>query len=121
MKLCVPTIGNGGLSEKVNDHFGSAPYFTLIDLDSNEVEIISNQNEHHTHGSCHPTQALEGKNVEAVVCNGMGRRAIQILNMEGLKVYIAEGNTVQDVVGAYKNGQLSELTPDQACAGHGCH
>lgn len=40
MKICIPTLGEKGLDEQVSEHFGSAPYFTIIDLESNGVEII---------------------------------------------------------------------------------
>ena len=34
MLACIPTKGKNGIEDKVSDHFGSAPYFTLFDTDS---------------------------------------------------------------------------------------
>lgn len=121
MKLCVPTVGQAGLKEKVNAHFGSAPCFTVVDLDNYSLQVIDNSNAHHEHGTCNPTAAIAGQGVDAVVCGGMGMRAVQILNGQGIKVYITDGETVEDVVNDYKAGNLAELTPDRACAGHDCH
>ena len=121
MKICIPTTGNKGLEEEVYGHFGSAPYFTLVDTETSVVEVIDNQNLHHSHGSCHPMLSLSGKGVNAVVTGGMGRRAIEMLNAGGVKVYQAGGRTVSAVVAEFKNGGLKELSPDTACAGHGCH
>lgn len=121
MKICIPTTGNKGLTEKVYEHFGSAPFFTLVDTENSTVEVIDNTNQHHSHGACHPMQSLSGKGVTAVVTGGMGRRAIEMLNAGGVKVYRAAGETVDAVVKEYKNGGLQELSPDTACAGHGCH
>lgn len=121
MKICVPTTGDKGLEERAYGHFGSAPYFTLVDLETAQVEVVANKNEHHSHGSCHPMASLLGKDVDAVVVGGMGRRAIEILNAEKIKVYKADGETVRGLVQAYKEGKLVEVSPEIACTGHGCH
>ncbi len=121
MKICIPTLGSKGLDEQVSEHFGSAPFFTVIDLDSNGIEIINNQNQHHSHGQCHPMASLTGKGINGVVCGGMGRRAVELLNSDGIKVYLGNGSTVRNVVEEYKRGNLEELSAEGACGGHGCH
>lgn len=118
MKICIPTLGEKGLDEQVSEHFGSAPYFTIVDLNSNGVEIFNNGNQHHSHGGCHPMQFLNGKGIDSVVCGGMGRRAVELLNSDGIKVYLGNGNTVKTIVEEYKQGNLKELTVDCACGGH---
>lgn len=121
MKICIPTLGEKGFDERVSEHFGSAPYFTIVDLESNGVEIINNHNQHHSHGQCHPLGSLTGKGINGVVCGGMGRRAIELLNADGIKVYLGNGSIVKTIVEEYKNGSLKELSAEDACAGHGCH
>jgi predicted Fe-Mo cluster-binding NifX family protein len=125
MKICIPTSGEKGLDEQVSEHFGSAPYFTIVDSESNGVQIINNGNQHHSHGQCHPMGALTGQGIDGVVCGGMGRRAVELLNSDGIKVYLGNGNTVKTIVEEYKQGNLKELTVDCACGGHdhghGCH
>lgn len=121
MTICIPTRGDAGLKDTVFDHFGSAPYFTLYDSESGEVRTIANQNAHHSHGTCHPMTQLAGENIDCVVCGGMGRRAIQALNADGIKVFYARTTSVNDVVDRMKAGDMKELTPAQACLGHGHH
>jgi predicted Fe-Mo cluster-binding NifX family protein len=65
--------------------------------------------------------ALAGKEIDAVVCGGMGRRAVELLNSDGIKVYLGSGSTVKTIVEQYKQGNLKELSAEGACAGHGCH
>lgn len=108
------------MGEEVYSHFGSAPYFTLIDIETSAV-VIDNQNQRHNHCSCHPMLSLSGKGVKAVVSGGRGRRAIEMLNADGVKVYQAGSQTVSAVVTEFKNGSLKELLPETAYAGHGCH
>jgi predicted Fe-Mo cluster-binding NifX family protein len=121
MKICIPTETNEGTSAQVFGHFGSAPYFTIYDTQSNTVEVIDNANQHHEHGMCQPMGALTGKKVDVVVTGGMGARAVQKLNEGGVKVYRAIPGTVAGIVGQFTKGGLEELTVNNACAHHGCH
>ena len=111
MKICIPTTGGKGLEETVSAHFGSAPYFTLVDLESAAVEVIENANQHHNHGQCQPMSSIEGRGVDAVVTGGMGRRAIERLNAGGVKVYHAEGGTVREVIDQFKSGRARRVFP----------
>ncbi len=121
MKICIPTLGTNGLQEKLSPHFGSAPTFTLVNLDNMQVEVLVNNNEHHEHGQCHPLAALSGRDVEAVVCGGMGRGAVAGLKAGGVKAFLSTEGTVGEIIAAYKAGTVKEITMEGACSGHGCH
>jgi len=121
MKICLPTVGKGGMSEMVHNHFGSAAYFTIYDTESKSVEIVANENQHHSHGTCQPLSAISNHKVDAIMTNGMGGRAVQMLNQGGIKVYLLDGNTVEEAVKKFETNELVELTVDNACGGHGCH
>jgi predicted Fe-Mo cluster-binding NifX family protein len=103
----------------VFEHFGSAPYFTLYDSANDEVKVVQNRNSHHSHGTCHPMAQLARHKIDCVVCSGMGMRAINALNAEGVKVYQAASGTVGEVIGKIKGGDLPEMDPRTACRGHG--
>ena len=121
MLACIPTKGNAGLEDTVFDHFGSAPYFTLYDTDKSSVTVLENRNAHHSHGTCHPMNQLAAYHVDCVICAGMGRRAIEALNAEGIKIYQSGRETVRELVEKVKAGQLAEMDPLRACRGHGQH
>jgi len=121
MRLCIPTQTNLGQEAQVHAHFGSAPYFTIYDLERDICEIVDNSNQHHSHGTCHPLGVLDGKEIDAVVCSGMGKRAIQKLNDAGIRVCRASGVKVEDIVREYRIGGVQEMTAQDACAHHGCH
>ncbi|MDD5531070.1 MAG: NifB/NifX family molybdenum-iron cluster-binding protein [bacterium] len=121
MKICIPTETAEGKTAKVYGHFGSAPYFTIYDTEKGACEIMNNSNEHHSHGTCHPMGSLGSKDISAVVCGGMGMRAIQKLKESGILAYRASGGTVEEIVEQYKANKLEELTLENACAQHGCH
>jgi predicted Fe-Mo cluster-binding NifX family protein len=121
MKICIPTETNAGKEAKVYSHFGSAPYFTIYDTEKGDCETIDNSQEHHIHGTCHPIDVLGSKDIDAVVCAGMGMRAIQKLNEASIRAYKSSGMSVQEVVNEYRAGELEEITVESACRQHGCH
>jgi predicted Fe-Mo cluster-binding NifX family protein len=119
MKVCVPTMGQHGLTEMAHGHFGSARYFTIYDTQTKAVQVTENLNQHHGHGACQPLGVIASYQVDAVLTGGMGRRAVQILNDGGVKVYLSAEGTVQEAVTKFARNELVELSPDGACGGHG--
>jgi predicted Fe-Mo cluster-binding NifX family protein len=118
MKLCIPTEDSGGLDARVCEHFGSAPFFTVADTETDNIELLNNQNLSHQHGNCNPVSSIQSRNVDAVVCAGLGKRALARLQQAGFEVYLSSGPTVRDVVAQQRDGKLQKATMDQACGGH---
>ena len=121
MRLCIPTETDDGSDARVHAHFGSAPVFAIYDTQSDVLEYIENSNHQHIHGMCQPLAALEGRGVDAVICTGMGARAVQRLNAGGIKTYRAVGETVQEVLERHQSETLEEITVRNACMEHNCH
>jgi predicted Fe-Mo cluster-binding NifX family protein len=121
MRICIPTGTADGKSAKVHAHFGGAPYFTIYDTDKGDVEVVNNDNQHHSHGMCQPMAALSGKNIDAVVCGGMGAGAVMKLNQAGVKAYRAIPGSVEEIAQQFSKGGLDEITVENACQQHNCH
>lgn len=121
MKLCIPARSDEGLKASVSEHFGGAPYFAIVDTANGSCSVVTNHNEHHSHGMCHPLRALQGLEIDAVACPAIGAGAIGKLAAAGIKVYRADGATVADIAAAGKDGSLAEITAADTCARHGCH
>ena len=121
MRICIPAETKEGKQAKVHAHFGSAKYFIIYDTEKDSVDIIDNANAHHSHGTCHPLGVLGEASIDAVVCQGMGARAVQKLNEANVKAYRAFGKTVEEIVKKYKANELEEITVNNACAQHDCH
>lgn len=120
MKICIPTESKDEKKANVYGHFGSAPVFTIYDTENDSIEIIDNSNQHHSHGMCQPMNSLTDKKIDAVVCGGMGARAVQKLNQAGIKTFRALGGTVEQIIEKYKNGNLDEITVQNSCSHHSC-
>ncbi len=121
MRLCMPTQGRKGLSETIHNHFGSAPYFTIYDTETKEIDVFANRNEHHEHGTCRPVAAVGDHQIDAVITTGMGKRAVQALNKGGVKVFLLDGVTVEEAILQFSKSACQELTVENACMGHGRH
>lgn len=120
MKICVPVEKNDGIKSKVYGHFGSAPFFAFYDTDIKKLEISDNTQKEHEHGSCNPVKAFEEKKIDAVFVAGIGRGAVGVLNSVGIKVYIAEYKTVEELL---KNitKTFKEVDSNGLCNSHNCH
>jgi len=121
MRICIPTQSKDGKKSKVNEHFGSAPYFAIYDTDDSTLEFIENTNAHHSHGMCQPIAVLSEKKIEVVVCGGMGARALNKLNQQGIKAFKATTGTVEEIIAQYESDSIKELTVENACNQHNCH
>jgi predicted Fe-Mo cluster-binding NifX family protein len=119
MRICIPTHGDEGLGAEVAGHLGRAPFLTLVDTESGELAVI--QNAPHRAGRCQPTAPLEGRGVEAVVCSGVGRRAMATLETAGIRVLTTHAARVAEVLESLRNGSVREMSALEACAGHAGH
>ena len=121
MRICIPVEKRAGRESTVCAHFGSAPYFLIYDTEIDATEIVCNGDREHTPGKCHPLRALGGLVIQAVVCRGMGLRAVRELGNLGIRALMIEGETVGEALENYAAGRSREITPDLACQDHTCH
>lgn len=117
MKLCVPTMEKGGLDDNVSPHFGRAPTFTVIDLDTDEVKVIKNRSEH-MGGLGKPPEHLAKTGSKVMICTGLGPRAIQMLTTYGIEVYVGASGTAGNAVHMWREGKLRPASYDEACKEH---
>jgi len=118
MKVCFAVQKDDGVDSVVYGHFGSAPAFIVVDTEIETAVTVNNRDLNHVHGACNPIQAIGGLKPDAVVVGGIGAGAITRLNAEGVKVYRAAAETVQQNLDLLKQSKLPELSVQNACAGH---
>ena len=117
MRVCVPTMGNRGLDEQVGEHFGRVPTYTIVDTETDQVNVIDNTSEHGG-GSGYPPEIIARAGAEAMICAGLGRRAIGMFEEMGIMVYVGAYGTVRDAVQMWKDGRLQSATDENACRQH---
>lgn len=117
VRVVVPVVDKSGLNAQLAEHFGRAPYFAVVELDEkgevSEVKTVPNIGEHaggrgQTHDNILELQP------NAIIVYGMGPRGLSAFQRAGVAVLRANANTVSEVIAAYKDNRLQELT-------EGCH
>jgi predicted Fe-Mo cluster-binding NifX family protein len=116
MRICIPTDGVEGLGAEVAHHLGRAPFLTLVDTDSGAFDVIANAARRG--GQCQPAAPLAGRGVDAVVCPGLGRRALAMLEAAGIRVLATRASRVGDVLESLRAGAAREMSTAEACGGH---
>jgi len=116
-RIIIPAKDGNGLNARLSEHFGRAPYFIVIELNEDgsisNVQAVSNESEHFG-GIGRPTDRLLQFKPHAVITYGMGPRALSIFQEARVAVLKANADTVKEVVEAYRQNRLEELT-------EGCH
>jgi predicted Fe-Mo cluster-binding NifX family protein len=116
-RIVIPTADDGGLNAHLANALWEAPYFTVIDTDENgavlSVRAVVNTGEHFG-GSGHMHDSILELKPNAVVAYGMGSRGLNGFQDAGVAVLRADADTVKELVAAYKEDRLQELT-------EGCH
>jgi predicted Fe-Mo cluster-binding NifX family protein len=122
MNICIPSQDDRGLDSEVHDHFGSGPWFTIVNTENDQAKPVRNPSCHQSVGSCHHIDMLRAKNVAVVVSSGMGRRAWSSLREAEITVLAAPARGVKDIVAAVKEGDAPPRALESACTGgHGHH
>ena len=112
-RVVVPTEDQKGLDAHLAQHFGRAPYFAVVDIDDNKqvtkVETVTNMGEHLGGvGLTHDNIAKLKPN--AIVVYDMGPRGLMSFQSAGIAVLRTNADTVNEVIAAYKEDKLQELT-----------
>jgi predicted Fe-Mo cluster-binding NifX family protein len=113
-RIVIPVVDEGGAS--LSDHFGRAPYFAWYEIEAGNIVdkgIIPNESEHFG-GSGNPPDRILQLKPNALITFGMGPRALNIFQNAKVAVLRANAGTVEEVIRAYNNDELEELT-------EGCH
>jgi predicted Fe-Mo cluster-binding NifX family protein len=116
-RIVVPAASQDGLNAYLAEHFGRAPYFAVVNLNENgeigDVKTVPNV-EHYTGRMGQPHDVVLNLQPNAIITYGMGRRGIASFQAVGIAIFKANANRVSDVISAYKENKLQELT-------EGCH
>lgn len=117
VRIVVPVSDDRGIDAYLSQHFGRAPFYAIIDLDEKGQMIgqrtIANTSEHFG-GSGNPPDRILQLQPKALITYGMGPRALRIFQNSRVAVLRTSLNTVREVITAYNNNELQELT-------QGCH
>ena len=112
-RIVVPAVSQEGLKANLAQHFGRASYFAVVDLNDNgdvaNVKTVPNVGEH-AGGRGYTHDHILELQPNAIIVYGMGPRGLNMFQNVGVAVLKANAKTVGEVISAYKDDQLQELT-----------
>ncbi len=120
MKIVVSSDSNRKLDSSVSHHFGRCPYFTVVNLDDNEISSVESVENPYFNGHS-PGQVpafIKELDADVMLAGGMGRRAISIFENYGIKCSTGAAGTVRNAVNSYAAGSLSAAMPCRESVEH---
>ncbi|ADZ09488.1 Dinitrogenase iron-molybdenum cofactor biosynthesis protein [Methanobacterium lacus] len=121
MIICVPSMESTGLLSKISTHFGKTPYFTILDMENNEIKTLETKKieSRHAGGKKTPAEIIIEINPDVVLCANLGLKAVEMLKEHGIKIYVEASGTVENSLKAYLNNELKLADENTACSeGH---
>jgi len=108
MKIGITSTGEN-LDANVDQRFGRCKYFLIVDTDSMEFEVLSNENAMASGGAGIQTaQTIANKGVKSIVTGNVGPNAFQTLSAAGIKVFTGASGTIKESIEKFKKGELKE-------------
>ena len=112
-RIVVPVMEEAGESSRLSEHFGRAPLFAIAEItatgDVETLQFQPNRSEHFG-GFGRPPDILIALNPNVVITYGMGPRALRRFQAEGIAVMQANSGILGEVLKAFTQNDLAELT-----------
>jgi len=112
MKVAVTSQGES-MDSPVDPRFGRAKFFIVVDTESNEFDVVDNeQNVNAPQGAgIQAAETVARQDVEYVLTGHCGPKAFHALGAAGIKVVVGLQGTVKEAIDSFKAG---DLTPTDA-------
>jgi len=109
MKIAITAQGKE-LSSEVDLRFGRAKFLLVVDTETGDFVVHNNEvNLNAVQGAGIQTgQNIANFGVQAVITGNVGPNAFKTLNTAGIKIFLAQEQTVQEALDSFKAAELNE-------------
>ncbi|MDD4995994.1 MAG: NifB/NifX family molybdenum-iron cluster-binding protein [Patescibacteria group bacterium] len=111
MKIAISSMSEN-IEGNVSDVFGRCPYFVITEIKDGKIEkteIVKNESTDQNSGAgVLAAQLMAEKNIEVVIANNVGPRALDVLNQFNIEVYVGKG-TVKNVLQDFMDKKLKKM------------
>ena len=121
MKLCITATGRD-LDSRVDERFGRADYFLIIDTDTMEFEAVRNTAQTAGRGAgIAAAQIISDKRADTLLTGVVGPNAFAALKAANIKIYegASGADSVRDAVDKFKKGEYKEASAPSGGPGYG--
>lgn len=108
MRIALASEDQLGLEGQVSMHFGRCPYYTVVDMDGDQVKswrVVANPY-HGNHVPGKVPEFIHSQQANVMIAGGMGPRAIEFFDGYGIEAVTGASGKIQDVLAAYLRGEL---------------
>lgn len=116
MKIAFPVTEDKGLDSLINEHFGVAKKFMIVDVDTKTMEVVDNQKQIEG-SSCKTGIFAKGITVDAVITHCIGDGSLRGLNTANIKVYAAQKESIADNLALLEKDELKLFHIFDLCQG----
>jgi predicted Fe-Mo cluster-binding NifX family protein len=110
MKIAITSTGKT-LDSQVDQRFGRAAYFLVIDSDTMDFSVIENESAAASGGAgINAAKVVIDAGAEAVLTGNCGPNAQRTLSTAALKLFTGAAGTIEEAIELFKNGKLTEAT-----------
>ena len=106
MRIAFPVKENKGLESVMDDHFGTAGYFLIVDTQTRSIEFMENQKLSGEETKCKTTVLGKDPGVDAVITNCLGDGSRRSLTSSNIKVFQAKKQTVLENLELMEKNEL---------------
>jgi predicted Fe-Mo cluster-binding NifX family protein len=113
MRIAISTDDSNGLDSQISAHFGRCPYFTLVDVEGQEVKDVRAVDNPY-YGNHTPGQVpgfIHSHSAHVMLAGGMGRRAVSFFQEYGIQAVTGASGTVRQALQGYLGGELRDAEP----------
>ena len=117
VKICVPSMESTGLLSEISTHFGKTPYFTILEVENEEIKTIEIKKieSRHAGGKKTPAEIIIEINPDVVLCANLGLKAVEMLKEHGITINVGASGTVENTFNDFINGKLKLGTENTVC------
>jgi predicted Fe-Mo cluster-binding NifX family protein len=119
-RIAVSASDEKGLDSVVSPHFGRCPYFTLVDVEADEIKATQAVPNPY-YGKHQPGQVPDficSQQADVMLTGGMGGRAVAFFEQYGIQAATGASGIVRDAVAQYLEGQLQGVEPCSVSTEH---
>jgi predicted Fe-Mo cluster-binding NifX family protein len=120
-KIAISVLDTNGLDAKISPHFGRCPYFTLVEVQSNQVQTVESV-ANPFFSNHQPGQVpgfINSLGAEVMLSGGMGRRAVAFFQNYGITPATGASGTAGETLKRYLAGELTDAAPCAESVQHG--
>ena len=118
MRIVIPTNDNNGLLSSMGAHFGKANFYTIVEVENNEVtnvEVVPNPG-HGAGGCSNAITNILNLNPDALIVVGIGPNPAMGFNQVGLPLFVDKtSQKVEESINKLLNNQLPRVANQGTC------